>query len=110
MAVTLVNNTHIPMSLFGIMRTMKKMLRKPKTRTETLFSNEYVPFENQRAYAIEANVVMYFSNDFQALPGLVTLRRSSSNNYTSFIIGYYNFFNVGKPIACCGSNFNRGII
>jgi hypothetical protein len=56
MAVTLVNSTHTPISALGIMRTIKKMLRNPKNRTDTLFSNEYAPCENQREYAIEVNV------------------------------------------------------
>src|SRR5687767_15154833 len=56
MAVTLVNNTQIPISDLGIMRTMKKRFRKPKNTTEILFSKENAPFENQREYAIEANV------------------------------------------------------
>jgi hypothetical protein len=54
-AVTLVNKTQIPISLLGIILTMKNMLRKPKRSTETLFSNENAPSENQREYAIDAN-------------------------------------------------------
>ncbi len=50
------------------MRTIKKMFEKPKIRTETLLSNEYVAFENQREYAIEANVLSIFYS-FDLLQG-----------------------------------------
>jgi hypothetical protein len=55
-AVTLVNRTQIPISDLGIIRTIKKILRKPKNKTLILFNKENAPFENQREYACEANV------------------------------------------------------
>lgn len=35
---------------------MKKIFKKPKTSTDIRFNKEYAPFENQREYAIDANV------------------------------------------------------
>src|SRR5688572_6035840 len=51
MAVTLVNSTQMPISDFGIIRTMKKMFRKPKKTTAIRFNNENAPLDSQREYA-----------------------------------------------------------
>jgi len=59
-AVTLVNNTQIPMADLGIIRTMKNKFKKPKSTTVTRFINEYAPLESQREYAIEAKTLNYF--------------------------------------------------
>jgi hypothetical protein len=60
-AVTLVNNTQIPITDLGIIRTMKNKFRKPKNTTVILFINENAPVESQREYACEAKTLNFFN-------------------------------------------------
>ena len=60
MAVTLVNNIQIPISVLGMMRTRKNTFRKPKTTKTILLSNEKTPCEKEREYLDELNFKLIY--------------------------------------------------